>query len=159
MSSNPLALAARISRHLSDIEKVVNHCEDIYQKATQNENKIYFEAIALNLHGFYMGSERIFEDIARTLDKNMPSSSDWHHLLLQQMSLDLQPIRPPIIQETTYQCLDEYRRFRHVVRHGYTIHLKIKSVKELAEGLRDCFTAVQQDLNNFILFLHQLAND
>ncbi len=159
MSSNPLALAARISRHLSDIEKVVNHCENIYQKATQNENQIYFEAIALNLHGFYMGSERIFEDIARTLDKNMPSGYDWHHLLLQQMSLDLQPIRPPIIQEKTYQWLNEYRRFRHVVRHGYKIHLKINKVEVLAEALRDCFTAVQQDLNNFIQFLHQLAND
>ena len=49
MSSNPLALAARISRHLSDIEKVVAHCENIFQKATQTDNDIYFEAIALNL--------------------------------------------------------------------------------------------------------------
>jgi len=159
MTNNPLALAARSSRHLSDIEKVVIRSEEIYGEAALSENKTYFEALAFKLHGFYLGVERVFEDIARTFDQNVPTGSDWHRLLLQQMSLDLPPIRPPVIQDETYKCLDEYRGFRHVIRHGYTFDLKIKSVKELAQGLRDCFTAVQQDLDNFIQFLHQLAND
>ncbi|MCP4421877.1 MAG: hypothetical protein GY805_35130 [Chloroflexi bacterium] len=159
MINNPLALAARISRHLSDIEKAVNHSEEVYEEAAQGENKIYFEALALNLHGFYLGVERVFEDIARTFDQNVPTGSDWHRILLQQMSLDMPPIRPPIIQDATHRCLDEYRGFRHVVRHGYTFDLKIKSVTELAQDLRGCFTAVSQDLNNFTQFLQQLAND
>ena len=88
MTNNPLALAARISRHLSDIEKVVNHCEEIYEEAARSENKFYFEALALSLHGFYLGVERVFEDIARTLDQNTPTGSDWHRVLLQQLVND-----------------------------------------------------------------------
>ncbi|MCA9942562.1 MAG: hypothetical protein H6656_10440 [Ardenticatenaceae bacterium] len=159
MTNNPLALAARIAKGLTDIEKVVIRSEEIYEEAALGENKTYFEALALNLHGFYLGVERVFEDIARTFDLNVPTGSDWHRILLQQMSLSLPSIRPPVVQDETYKCLDEYRGFRHVVRHGYTFDLKIKSVKELAQSLRACFTAVQQDLNNFIQFLHQLAND
>ena len=159
MISNPHALAARISRHLQDVEQVVQHSEEINREAIKRDDKIYFEALALNLHSFYLGVERIFEDIARTIEQEIPAGSDWHRLLLQQMASDMPPIRPAIIRDSTYECLDEFRRFRHVVRHGYTTHLQIKSVKELATRLTECFTAVQQDLNNFIQFLHQLAND
>ncbi|MAU01545.1 MAG: hypothetical protein CL608_30780 [Anaerolineaceae bacterium] len=159
MTGNPHALAARISRHLHDVEQVVHHSEEVNREAIKRDDKIYFEALALNLHSFYLGVERIFEDIARTIDQEIPAGSDWHRLLLQQMASDMPPVRPAIISETTYHCLDEFRRFRHVIRHGYTTHLKIKSVKELATSLHDCFTAVHQDLNNFIEFLHQLAND
>jgi len=159
MTGNPHALAARISRHLQDVEQVVQHSEVVNREAIKRDDKIYFEALALNLHSFYLGVERIFEDIARTIDQEIPGGSDWHRLLLQQMASDMSSIRPRIISETTYQCLDEFRRFRHVVRHGYTTHLKIKSVRDLATGLHECFTAVQQDLTSFIQFLHQLAND
>ncbi len=159
MTSIPLTLAARISRHLSDIKKVVNRSEVLYEEAKLAQNKAYFEALALNLHSFYLGAEHMFEDVARTIDQNIPTGSDWHRALLQQMSLDIPSLRPPVIQDETYKCLDEYRGFRHVVRHGYTFDLQTNRVQELAEGLRDCFTAVQQDLNNFIQFLHQLAND
>lgn len=159
MTGNPNALAARISRHLHDVEQVVNHSKEVYHEAINRDDNVYFEALALNLHSFYLGVERIFEDIARTIDQGIPTGSDWHRLLLQQMASDMPPDRPTIINDTTYECLDEFRRFRHVVRHGYTTHLKIKSVKELAKGLPECFTAVQQDLHNFIQFLQQLTND
>lgn len=159
MTNNPLTLAARISRQLSDIEKVVNHSKEVYEEAAQSENKIYFEALALSLHGFYLSVERVFEDIARTFDQNISTGSDWHRVLLQQMSLDMPPIRPLIIRDATYRCLDEYRGFRHVVRHGYTFDLKIKSVTKLAQDLPNCFTAVNQDLQDFIQFLQQLANE
>ncbi|MFZ1401436.1 MAG: hypothetical protein WAS33_31310 [Candidatus Promineifilaceae bacterium] len=159
MMGNPQALAARISRHLQDVEQVVQHSEEVNREAIKRDDQIYFEALALNLHSFYLGVERIFEDIARTIDQEIPAGSDWHRLLLQQMASDMPPIRPAVIRDATYECLDEFRRFRHVVRHGYTTHLQIKSVKELATRLIECFTAVQQDLNSFIQFLHQLAND
>lgn len=44
MTNNPLALAARISRHLSDIEKVVNRCKKIYEEC--------FTAVKQDLHNF-----------------------------------------------------------------------------------------------------------
>ena len=144
---------------LGDVEQIVNRTDTIYKKAIVSNEFAYYDALALNLHGFYMGVERIFEDIARTIEQHLPTNEKWHRALLQQMSLEIPSIRPSVIQKQTSTCLDEYLRFRHFVRHGYTFNFQANRVKELAEMLPGCFTAVQQDLNNFIQFLHQLAND
>jgi hypothetical protein len=38
------------------------------------------------LHSFYSGAERILEDIARTIDGNIPAGPVWHIGLLVQIS-------------------------------------------------------------------------
>ena len=159
MSPEIEILITKIRDELGGVEQAINRTDEIYQKAIATNESAYFDALALNLHGFYMGLERIFEDVARNVGKHLPTKEKWHRELLQQMTLDIPSTRPPVIKKQTSSCLDKYLRFRHVVRHGYTFNLQTNRVQELAEGLRDCFTAVQQDLNNFIQFLHQLAND
>ena len=159
MSAEIKILITKIRNELDDVEQAVNRAEAIYQKAIALNDDAYFDALALNLHGFYMGVEHIFEDIARTVEKHVPSDEKWHRELLQQMSLEISSIRPPVIQKKTGLCLDEYLRFRHVVRHGYTFNLRSDRVEALGRDLRDCFTAVSQDLNLFIQFLHQLTNE
>lgn len=52
MISNPHALAARISRHLQDVEQVVQHSEEINREAIKRDDKIYFEALALTCTAF-----------------------------------------------------------------------------------------------------------
>ncbi len=157
MSAKLEILAAKIIDELVDIQRVVNRTEEIYQKAMLSNDDAYFDGLALNLHGFYMGVEHIFENIARTLDGVIPSGTDWHKELLHQMSLEVPSVRPPVIQKETRICLDEYLRFRHVVRHGYIFNLRTARVQELASGVRECLTAVTQDLQNFIQFLQQLT--
>jgi len=159
MSAEIKILVTKIRDELDDVAQAVNRADTIYQKAISSNEPAYFDALALNLHGFYMGVEHIFENIARTVEKHVPSGEKWHRELLQQMSLEISSIRPPVIQKQTGVCLDEYLRFRHVVRHGYTFNLRSDRVEVLGRDLRDCFTAVNQDLNNFIQFLHQLTNE
>jgi hypothetical protein len=44
----------------------------------------------------------------------------WHLLLLEQMTKEVPGIRPAVISTETGTRLDEYHRFRHVVRNVYT---------------------------------------
>jgi hypothetical protein len=60
--------------------------------------------------------ERLFELIARHVDRVLPSGDTWHRDLLYQMAGDLPEARPAVVSQETAQALDEYRRFRHVVR-------------------------------------------
>ena len=73
---------------------------------------------------FIQGIERIFEDIARTMERSIPKDVEWHQDLLLQMSAEISSIRPPVLSMDTRDCLDEYRGFRHVVRNVYTFHLR-----------------------------------
>lgn len=159
MNPSHKALGGRISQTLLDLDQVVSRAEFLMNKAKQTGDDGYLDGVALNLHGFYTGVERILEDIARTMEKSVPSGANWHQELLLQMSACMKSIRPAVISRETRHCLDEYRGFRHVVRNVYTFNLKFSRLQELTEQLRECCKSVQSDLEKFMSFLEQVAED
>ena len=157
MNPEYAALAARIRQMLQDVEKVVSRAEFLLNQAQQKGDDGYLDGVALNLHGFYSGIERILEDIARSLDGSLPSGPEWHKDLLLQMADRLSAIRMPVIRPETRRCLDEYRGFRHLVRNVYTFNLRPSRLTELTSDLRACYEATRQDLIDFTAFLEGLA--
>jgi hypothetical protein len=131
---------------------VVSRAEWLLSKAQTSGDDGFFDGVALNLHGFYSGVERIFEDIARTMERSIPQGVEWHQDLLLQMSAEISSIRPPVVTMDTRDCLDEYRGFRHVVRNVYTFNLRPARLQELTSRLRQCYQTVDHDLSDFIIF-------
>jgi hypothetical protein len=152
-----LPLITQITVDLADLERVVTRAEHMYREAQRTNDDAYLDALALNLHGFYAGAERIFEKIATMLDGGLPQNGGWHQALLRQMTGEVPTVRPAVLRRTTYECLEEYRAFRHVVRNVYTFNLRGARLQELATQLRPCMTALTEDLQQFIQALHQLA--
>jgi len=150
-------LAGRVRESLAELERVVDRALLLYDKALKTGDDGYWDGVALNLHGFYAGVERIFEDIARTVDSSVPDGSDWHRDLLLQMSAEVPTLRPPIITRNTRRCLEAYQGFRHVVRNVYAFNLRPVRLQELAAELTACFKAVSNDLGNFCIFLERLS--
>ena len=64
MSARLRQLAARIRSELDDLERVTNRIGEGWQRALRVADDYYLDGVALNLHGFYAGLERIFELIA-----------------------------------------------------------------------------------------------
>lgn len=149
-----MALATRLRAELVDLERVTRRVEHLWSKAGTDDD--YLDGVALNLHGFYAGVERIFEQIAREIDGALPDGPEWHRALLMQMSAEVSSTRPPVISRTTRNCLDEYRGFRHVVRNVYTFNLRPTRLKELATELPVCYKALVQDVMSFCNFLDRL---
>ena len=153
MKTAYIALIGRINRVSQDLEKVVSRAKSLMDKAQRTGDDGYLDGVALNLHGFYAGVERIFEDVARTLERDVPRGPGWHHDLLLQMAAEIDAIRPPVIKAETRNCLDEYRGFRHVVRNVYTFNLQLPRLQELTKKLSDCFGLVKRDLDDFMGFI------
>jgi hypothetical protein len=149
MKSDYYALSGRIKQSLFDIQRVVDRIENLMEKAKKTRDDGYLDGVALNLHGFYAGIEHIFEDVARTVDKSLPSGPVWHQDLILQMSADSGELRPAVIRAETRYCLDEYRGFRHIVRNVYTFHFKASRLEELVSGVRPCYQLVEKDLDSF----------
>jgi len=154
-----MALAGRIRESIVELENVVTRTVHLAEKALKTKDGDYWDGVALNLHGFYTGVERIFEDTARTIDDSLPTGSDWHRDLLLQISAEEIGVRPAVIARDTRKCLDEYRGFRHVVRSMYTFSLRPSRIQELVEGLTACFEMVSRDLNQFAAFLESLNKE
>jgi hypothetical protein len=123
------ALAARIRSSMDEIIQVINRVELLSDKAIKTGDDGYWDGVALNLHGFYVGIERILEDIARSLDESVPEGADWHRALLIQMTAKISDRRPAVLSYSTRKCLDEYRGFRHVVRNVYAFNFRPARLK------------------------------
>ena len=150
------ALAGRIRGNLDEINRIVDRALMLSVKALQSGDDGYWDGVALNLHNFYSAAERIFEDIARTMDGSIPSGSDWHISLLVQISEEAKERRPAVISYELRSVLDEYRGFRHVVRNVYAFKFRPSRLKELVDGLPGCFNSLKQDLFAFAEFLEAL---
>lgn len=123
------------------------------EKAKVSGDDGFLDGVALNLHGFNAGIERIFEDIARTIDNSVPSGPGCHHNLLLQMAAMVNDARPPVISPATRLCLDEYRGFSHVVRNVYTFNLRSSTLEDLCTRMSSCFLQFKQDLHDFVKLL------
>ncbi|NPV08542.1 MAG: hypothetical protein HPY83_11360 [Anaerolineae bacterium] len=149
------ALAGRIREALAEVEQVVQRAVSLGDRAVASGDTGYWDGVALNLHGYYTAVDRIFEDIARTLDGGLPSGPEWHQRLLLQMSSEVAGRRPPVISRETRHLLDQYRGFRHLVRNLYASSLRPSRVSELLSDLGPSFESLKADLFAFAALLEE----
>jgi len=154
-----LVLAERIRQELADVEQVIERAERAMAAARQrpDDQDLYLDSVALNLHDFYVGLERVFHLIATTVDRSLPDSAEWHRDLLQQMGLVLPQVRPQVLSAEMISALSEYLGFRHVVRNVYTFQFEPERLEHLVSRLRSTFTQVRSELEAFARVLEQLA--
>lgn len=153
MTPDFLALAGRIREQLDEIARVAERATELARKAKATGDDGYWDAVALNLHGFYTGVERILEAIARNVDGSVPAGPHSHRDLLIQMAAELPGRRPAVISRDCRDCLEEFRALRHLVRNVYTFHLRAQRLDELVQSLPGCLEALSRDLRVFIAFL------
>lgn len=156
MAGKGSVLASRVLNEIASLEVVVARVETAWKAAAANNDELYFDSAALNIHGFYSGLERVFEKIASAVDGSVPQGVNWHQELLNQMALEIPNVRPAVISEKTRNQLDTYRGFRHVIRNVYTYHIRPDKMKPLAKGIRRLFKQVEKELAAFSRFIENL---
>jgi hypothetical protein len=90
-------LADRIRQELGEISRVVTRTSEGWERARRSNDDYYLDRVALNLHGFYMGVERLFTQIAEVVEGDLPHGENWHQLLLRRMMTEVPTIRPAVI--------------------------------------------------------------
>lgn len=146
-------LINQIERELSQISELIAQVEMLLKLTKQVENqdlqKGLVSGLALHLHSFYTGAERIFYNISRDIDDEVPTGSDWHRQLLDQMIVEIPETRSPVLAEQTWVGMDEFRRFRHVVRSRYAYQLDPDRVQALAEQMSPIAQSLIQNCQRF----------
>jgi len=69
------------------------------------------------------------------------------------MMTDVPGLRPAVISAATSDSLDEFRRFRHVVRNIYAEHLDPERIRLLVEKLPNVWSSLDSELTAFAQFL------
>jgi hypothetical protein len=151
-------LAIRIRNELSELEHTIKRATEGLALSKQTGDDHYLDGVALNLHSFYSGIERIFELVATHVDGTRPEGKNWHQILLKQMAEEIFEIRPAVISDPTRKSLDEYRGFRHVVRNVYAYKFDSVRVEKLVERVSPLFSQLQAELLAFSDFLERGNN-
>ncbi|MFO7877629.1 MAG: hypothetical protein R6U55_13700 [Desulfovermiculus sp.] len=159
MISRYALVSSRILQELEDLEAVCGRAERALAAVRQNpaDQDLYMDSAALSMHDWYSGLERIMSFIASRLEESTPQGKDWHRDLLYQMQLEIPDVRPAVFSKSTVSRLDEYLRFRHVLRNVYSFNLQPERIEVLVSGLRETLESVRIDLERFCLFLREIA--
>lgn len=158
MTSPYQLLAERIQGEVLELDRVVQRSLTGWARSRQMpEEDMYLDGVALNLHSFYSGIERLFELVAQRIDHNLPTGQTWHRDLIELMAQDVSGVRPAVVGKQRVRALDEFRRFRHLVRNAYTMNLVPEKMSGLLMSLDEEWQLLRAELLAFADFLEGLA--
>jgi hypothetical protein len=153
LTSKKIDPTERILSELVELSSLVSRVEQGWEKASERHDDFYLDSVALNLHGFYSGLERIFEQIAALIDKNIPGGPNWHQELLNKMTMEISGKRPAVISEDLKNSLEMYRGFRHVVRNVYAYQMRPEKIEPLVVNLPTVFAVAEREIRAFVDFM------
>lgn len=154
-----LALKTRLEDELVSLERVVQGLDAALERVGTAPDEFASRALASYVDDFYKSCERICERVAVTLDGDLPRGEGWHRTLLGQMGEAGSKGRPPLFSGSLLLQLDEYRRFRHRVRHLYGYELETEQVLTLARGVGSVFMRLREAVAAFGEWLNSQADD
>lgn len=153
-------LIAEIEAELTNITLLkgeITTAEKNLKKTSKKKNRYITESLALRLHNFYTAYERIFEKIAGEIDGRTPQGIDWHKRLLKSMTLNINGVRPPVLNKDTEKEIEEYLKFRHLVRNIYGFELEEEKMIPLIKGIEKVTKDFMRDIKRFLTFLKALT--
>jgi hypothetical protein len=147
-----IRLRASIENDLKNLEKLKE------EKDTLRIEKAHPRILGSILHDFYTGMERIFSRIAEEMEGGLPKGKNWHRELLNDMSIELNNIRPNVITSDLKNSLEEYLEFRHLFRNVYGFELKKERLKVLIDNFDNVFLSFKDSIKGFMKFLERLSS-
>lgn len=151
---SPLISEIKVERrNLSDLAKEI---ESLSVEIEDEPTGVELRAAGSILHDFYTGLEKIFRLIAVEIDGNMPSGEEWHKRLLDRMAIEVEDVRPPVIDDSLKGQLSEYLRFRHLFRHIYGFELNWERCRPLVRKLPEINREISESLDKFEDFLREI---
>jgi hypothetical protein len=140
---------------LTQLERGVIEVREEIKKDPERAS-IFYESLALKMHNFYTGCERIFQLIASELNGALPSSYDWHKRLLNRMTAEREEM-PAVLSQETAIALQEYLGFRHVVRNLYGFELEKPKVDKLVAEYPAVWHQLKTEIGQFTDWLQAFA--
>ncbi|MEW6615676.1 MAG: hypothetical protein AB1401_09450 [Thermodesulfobacteriota bacterium] len=128
-------LREEIAIELENIETVLRELSILYEDVKGREASVREKtAASAFLAQFYTGIENILKRISRFYNVPLPSGEMWHVELFKRFCEPSFPSLPALFDGFLSSGLAPYRKFRHVVHHGYGFQLEWE---RMAEGIKN----------------------
>lgn len=158
MSHKIELLKADIKEELTKLKKLEEEFRTVETKLNLPPEEVSNydrAAIGYYLHNFYNGCENIFLAVARFFENDLARNS-WHTNVLKRMQVEIQGIRPALIDEVLFRLLDDFRGFRYKFRHCYTFELDWERERLVGKKFSRTFQLLHDCIEDFFTKLDQL---
>jgi len=107
-------------------------------------------AAAAFMAQFYGGVENILKRISRFHAVTLPAGDTWHIDLFRRFCLPSHEPLPALFDAPLAATMSTFRKFRHVVYHGYGFQLDWSRMQEGMSGIEDAFHTFRAVLNKYL---------
>lgn len=125
---------------------------------SQDRDEFAYAALGYTLHNLYNAFEGYFFRIAKFFENNVADLT-WHKALLERMTLNIEGIRPALLDLSISIRIEELLKFRHVYRNIYKSPLvpaKVDFANQVAHNLTVDFRVHHE---RFLSFLQNLIRE
>lgn len=153
MNEKFLILERNVQSDLEVIERLYSELGK--PEPAESDGQEALIVVAYRLHSLYSAFENIFRNIATSFENHLDPSS-WHRQLLERMRLDLNPVRPAVLDAEAFEKLDELLRFRHLFRTGYGLKLDGLRLQLVVRKALELKAIYRGQIERFLEFLRRL---
>jgi hypothetical protein len=107
-------------------------------------------AAATFMAQFYGGIENILKRISHFHNIPLPAGETWHVELYKRFCKPSYKSLPVIFDNSLATAMAPFRKFRHVVYHGYGFQLEWDRMKEGTENIDNVFHQFKTNLLNYL---------
>lgn len=148
----PEELCEEIAIELELMEATVRELSALQHDLAGREEPTVREktAAAAFLAQFYNGVENILKRISRFHAVPLPTGDTWHVDLFKRFCMPPYEPLPALFDEPLASALAPFRKFRHVVYHGYGFELDWSRMREGIERVESVFTQFKLVLSDYL---------
>lgn len=134
-------LREEINIELEFIESILQELASLREDVTGRDPTVREKtAAAAFLAQFYGGIENILKRISRFNSIPLPTGDTWHVELFKRFCAPSPSPLPVLFDESLESAMAPFRKFRHVVYHGYGFQLDWSRMKEGLESIDGVFS-------------------
>ncbi len=107
-------------------------------------------AAAAFIAQFYSGVENILKRISYFNSVPLPANATWHVDLFKRFCAPTYEALPVLFDDSLALAMAPFRKFRHVVHHGYGFQLEWNRMQEGIANIEDVFTRFKSKLSAYL---------
>lgn len=155
--SDLLRLVAELDSDLDLLKTLKQKNERARQRVEQSgSEELDWASLGYTIHNIYNLLENYLLRISKFFENSLDPLS-WHRDLIEHMRLDIEGVRPALLNRDLAARIDELRSFRHVFRNIYQSELDPKRIELVQQRLDPTLAAFKKAHKEFLQKLKAIA--
>lgn len=112
-------------------------------------DELDWAALGYTIHNLYGALESYFLRVAKHFENDLPPA-EWHRALVERMTIEIDGVRPRLLDQALAQNIHELRAFRHVFRNMYGTRLDPERIRIVQDRVPETLAAFRSAHARFV---------